>query len=216
MGRMEELVQQLNTLNKHYYTLDEPLVSDIKYDELYEELQKLERKEGRILPDSPTQRVGGEILSKFEKHRHIQPLYSLDKSRSLEEIKAWIHRTNRWIESYNGTTEEKLPDPEYIVEYKFDGLTINLTYNEGKLIMAATRGNGVIGEDITAQVKTIESIPLTIPWTGLIEVQGEGLMPLSALKKYNERATEVLKNARNAAAGALAPKIGRASCRERV
>ncbi len=203
MGRMEELVQQLNTLNRHYYTLDEPLVSDIKYDELYEELQKLERKEGRILPDSPTQRVGGEILSKFEKHRHIQPLYSLDKSRSLEEIKAWIHRTNRWIESYNGTTEEKLPDPEYIVEYKFDGLTINLTYNEGKLIMAATRGNGVIGEDITAQVKTIESIPLTIPWTGLIEVQGEGLMPLSALKKYNERATEVLKNARNAAAGAL-------------
>ena len=123
MGRMEELVQQLNTLNKHYYTLDEPLVSDIKYDELYEELQKLERKEGRILPDSPTQRVGGEILSKFEKHRHIQPLYSLDKSRSLEEIKAWIHRTNRWIESYNGTTEEKLPDPEYIVEYKFNGLT---------------------------------------------------------------------------------------------
>ena len=203
MGRMEELVQQLNTLNRHYYTLDEPLVSDIKYDELYEELQKLERKEGRILPDSPTQRVGGEILSKFEKHRHIQPLYSLDKSRSLEEIKAWIHRTNRWIENYNGTTEEKLPDPEYIVEYKFDGLTINLTYNEGKLIMAATRGNGVIGEDITAQVKTIESIPLTIPWTGLIEVQGEGLMPLSALKKYNERATEVLKNARNAAAGAL-------------
>ena len=84
MGRMEELVQQLNTLNRHYYTLDEPLVSDIKYDELYEELQKLERKEGRILPDSPTQRVGGEILSKFEKHRHIQPR---NKS-GMEELKS--------------------------------------------------------------------------------------------------------------------------------
>src|SRR5699024_1311875 len=150
-------------------------------------------------PNSPTSRIGGEILSNFETHNHISPLYSLDKARSIEEIDAWILRTNRIADD----SSKILNDVEYIVEYKFDGLTINLTYENGVLINAATRGNGRTGEEILAQVKTIASIPMRIPYKGLIEVQGEGVMPISKFNEYNEIAPIKLKNPRNAAAGAL-------------
>ena len=200
---MEALVKRLNELNLHYYTLDDPLVSDKEYDALYSRLRELEKETGVILPNSPTQRVGGEILSQFARHEHISQLYSLDKSQSMEDLEAWMERTQRLIENYNRTATDPLPKPAYVVEYKFDGLTINLTYEGGRLQVAATRGNGVVGENITEQVKTISTIPLEIPWQGLVEIQGEGLMPLSALKRYNETAEEPLKNARNAAAGAL-------------
>lgn len=201
---MRTLVDQLNTLNYHYYTLDEPLVADAEYDALYDELVRLEKETGTILPDSPTQRVGGEILDEFVKHRHLGQLYSLDKTRSEGEIRAWAERLERAISAHNAEhPDAALPKPVYLCELKFDGLTINLTYEDGALVMAATRGNGVIGEEVLPQVRTIRSIPLRIPYRGRIEVQGEGVMPLSSLERYNETAEVPLKNARNGAAGAI-------------
>lgn len=202
-NRIRELVDTLNQLSYYYYTLDSPKVSDKEYDALYDELLRLERERGIILSDSPTQRVGGAPLEKFEKHRHLGSLWSLDKSQSFGELRNWDQRVRRLIEQYNLEHNEKLPQPTYVMELKFDGLTINLTYKDGNLVQGATRGNGTIGEAILPQLKTIKSIPLSIGHKGTIEVQGEGLMPLPALEKYNETAVEPLKNARNAAAGAL-------------
>lgn len=205
MHRLEELVKELNHYNYHYYTLDNPLISDKEYDVLYDELVALEQEGGIILPDSPTQRVGGEILKGFKPHKHLSPLWSLDKAQNIEQLRSWNGRVQRLVQDYNTKNPENpLPVPEYAIELKFDGLTLNLTYTDGKLVQASTRGNGVTGEGILAQVKTIKSVPLTIPYTdGTIEVQGEGIMNLSVLSKYNETAAEPLKNARNAAAGAL-------------
>lgn len=201
--RIQELVKQLNNWNYHYYTLDEPIVSDAEYDRLYDELAGLEKETGIVFDDSPTQRVGGEVLDKFEKHVHLSSLYSLDKAQNEMGILNWMERNQRLLNQYKAEQNIDLPELEYFIELKFDGLTINLTYNEGKLVMAATRGNGVVGEEILPQVKTIPSIPMRIDYKGLVEIQGEGVMPLSALARYNERNEIPLKNARNAAAGAL-------------
>lgn len=204
--RMEQLVAELQRYNHHYYTLDNPVVSDKEYDKLYDELAALEKETGIVLPDSPTQRVGGDLLKGFEPHRHLSRLWSLDKAQDEEDLFAWNQRVLKLIQDYNTKhpNEEPLPDPTYVVELKFDGLTLNLTYTDGLLVQASTRGNGVIGEGILPQVKTIRSVPLSIPFKeGTIEVQGEGIMNLSVLEKYNETAADPLKNARNAAAGAL-------------
>ncbi|GIO35146.1 DNA ligase 2 [Paenibacillus antibioticophila] len=205
MNKMEQLIEQLNQYNYHYYTLDQPLVSDKEYDRLYDELTALEAQTGVQLPDSPTLRVGGELLDGFKPHRHLAPLWSLDKAQNEEQLLLWNGRVQRLIQDYNTKhPENPLPAPSYAIELKFDGLTLNLTYRDGKLVQASTRGNGVVGEGILAQVKTIKSVPLSIPYQdGTIEVQGEGIMNLSVLAKYNETAAEPLKNARNAAAGAL-------------
>ena len=192
---MQELVDRLNTYARAYYVEDAPLISDGEYDALEAELIALEKETGIVLPDSPTHRVGGEPLEKFEEHRHLGRLWSLDKVRTLEGIREWMDRVKRLLD-----LEE---DPLYALEYKFDGLTINLTYENGVLVQGATRGNGVTGEAILPQLKTIRSLPLTIPFTGRMEVQGECIMRLSVLEKYNKTAKEPLKNARNAAAGAL-------------
>lgn len=201
--RMKELIDIIEDLNYHYYTLDDPKLSDGEYDKIYYELVELEKQTGVVLPYSPTQRVGGEILEKFQKHVHLGKLWSLDKSQSIGELKNWDKRVRKLIEEYNTIHEDKLPEPTYVVEYKFDGLTINLTYKNGELVEGATRGNGEVGEAILSQIKTIKPIPLKIDFKGTIEIQGEGLMPLSALEKYNQIHVEPLKNARNAAAGAL-------------
>lgn len=202
--KQRELINRLNELNYHYYTLDEPLVSDKEYDALYDELVSLEKSSNHVEEDSPTKRVGGEILEAFTKHVHLGSLYSLDKSRTEGEIRAWADRAMKLVGEYNALNpDNELPKLEFLCELKFDGLTINCTYNEGKLVMAATRGNGEVGEEISAQIKTIKSIPLNIPYEGRIEIQGEGIMPLSSLEKYNEMAETPLKNARNAAAGAI-------------
>jgi DNA ligase (NAD+) len=158
-----------------------------------------------VLPDSPTQRVGGDLLKGFTPHRHLAPLWSLDKAQNIEQLRSWNTRVLRLVNEYNlKNPGNPLPDPCYAVELKFDGLTLNLTYRNGVLEQASTRGNGVVGEGILAQVKTIKSVPLTIPFKeGVIEVQGEGIMNLSVLADYNTRAAEPLKNARNTAAGAL-------------
>lgn len=201
--RIDELIEIINELNYYYYTLDNPKVSDREYDQLYDELVALEEETGIIRDYSPTQRVGGPILEGFEKHTHLGRLWSLDKCRTFEELENWDKRVRRLINEYNSNHGEKLPEPTYILEYKFDGLTINLTYRDGHLVQGATRGNGLEGEAILEQLKTIKSIPMTIPFKGTMEVQGEGVMPLSALEEYNKTAAEPLKNARNAAAGAL-------------
>ncbi|MDY2927369.1 NAD-dependent DNA ligase LigA, partial [Anaerococcus sp.] len=201
--RIDKLIEKIENLNYHYYTLDEPLVSDGEYDQIYDELRQLEEETGYVRDDSPTQIVGGEILDKFEKHFHITKLLSQNKAQTHEELEAWIDRCNRLRDEYNRNHDDKLAELEYIMEYKFDGLTVNLTYNNGLLVNAATRGNGTVGEEISAQVRTIRSIPNKIKEESLLEIQGEALMPLSELTRYNEENELQLKNARNAAAGAL-------------
>lgn len=201
--KMQKLVKELNKYGYYYYTLDKSLIDDKVYDRMYDELVNLEKEENIVLADSPTTRVGGQILKSFQKHKHLNPLYSMNKAQSFDELRDWIEKNKNFIENYNESHKDKLSEMELILELKFDGLTINLTYEDGYLKMATTRGNGLIGEVITSQVKTINSIPLSIDYKGLVEIQGEGLMPLKSLEEYNKKASEKLKNARNAAAGAL-------------
>ena len=190
--RIDELCERLNRYAKSYYMSGEPEVSDAEYDAFYDELCALQVQEGYIPPSSPTRRVGAEPVSEFLPHTHIARLYSLGKVQSEDELRAW----GKKLEAQYGRQE-------YSLEYKYDGLTINLTYDGGVLVEAATRGNGVTGEAILPQVMTIKSIPLTIPFKGKMEVQGEGHMRPSTLRRINESGEETLKNARNAAAGAL-------------
>lgn len=197
--RMKELTARLNKYAYQYYVLDEPTVSDKEYDELYNELLLLEKETGTTLPDSPTRKIGGDPINEFKPHTHLKKLYSLDKCNSFEELREW-----------DAKIKKLAPDVIYTLEYKLDGLTLSLTYENGYYKGAATRGNGETGEDVTAQVSTIKSIPLSVPYKGTFEAQGEGIMRLSALKKYNETAAEPLKNARNGVAGAirnLDPKV---------
>ncbi len=198
LQRMRELIDKLNEASRRYYDQNESDISDDEWDAMYAELRRLEEKTGERMADSPTRRVGGAVMEGFEQHRHIARLWSMDKAQSEEEILAWAQRCEKQTNDAGG-----LPKNSYCVEYKLDGLTVNLTYDGGKLVQAATRGNGEVGEAILPQAMTIRTIPLTIPFTGRMEVQGEGIMRLSELKKYNETAAEPLKNARNAAAGAL-------------
>ena len=200
MDRKRELVDILNKWAHEYYVLDKPTVSDKEYDALYDELRRLEEESGEIYPDSPTRRVGGEPIKAFEKHTHIARLFSLDKAVSETELRAFLTRVEKGAGENN----------DYTVEYKFDGLTVCLTYDKGNFVRATTRGNGVVGEDVTAQVLTIKSFPLTISYQGTLEVRGEAIIRLSVLEEYNKTAAEPLKNARNAAAGAirnLDPKV---------
>lgn len=200
MSRQREITDILNRWAYEYYVLDNPSVSDKEYDELYDELKKLEAESGEVYPDSPTRRVGGEPIAAFERHEHIARLYSLDKSVTDEEMRAFLTRVYK---AAGGETD-------CTVEYKFDGLTVCLTYQDGAFVRATTRGNGVVGEDVTAQVLTIHSYPMRISYRGTLEVRGEAVIRLSVLDAYNRTAKEPLKNARNAAAGAirnLDPKI---------
>lgn len=191
-ARMEQLVKEIEVHNRNYYELDNPTISDTEYDKLYYELVDLEKELNLVLPNSPTQRVGGDVLSGFKKKVHEVRLYSLNKVRSKAELAKWID-----------DMREYAPNTIFTLEYKFDGLQLVIEYENGIYKSATTRGNGMIGEDVTAQVKTIRSLPLEIPFKGNLIVQGEGMMTQSALKKYNEKAKEPLKNARNGVAGAI-------------
>ncbi|WP_123054512.1 NAD-dependent DNA ligase LigA [Clostridium sp. JN-1] len=198
------LIDDLNKYAYQYYALDNPEVSDKEYDLKYDQLLKLEKETGFILPYSPTQRVGDVVLPEFKKYTHKASLWSLDKSQSLDGIREWHDRNQKAVEQYNAVHEEKLPPLRYVLTKKFDGLTINCTYDEnGILTKAATRGTGVIGEDITAQAKTIRSLPLKIENNHVIEVHGEAVMTKESLEEYNKSAQVPLKNLRNGAAGAL-------------
>ena len=192
MSRVRELIDTLNKWAYEYYVLDNPSVSDREYDRLYDELVEIERQTGVVQPDSPTRRVGGQPLKAFDKHEHISRLYSLDKVVTYDRLSAFVTRIKK-----------VKPDADFTVEYKYDGLTMCITYENGAFVRATTRGNGVVGEDVTAQCLTVKSLPLKVPFNGLMEVQGEAVIPLSTLEKYNLTAQEKLKNARNAAAGAV-------------
>ena len=205
MDRMREICDILNKWAYEYYVLDDPSVSDKEYDRLYDELKELERVSGVRLPDSPTRRVGGDPVKGFERHAHIARLYSLDKAVSDDELSAFFTRV------------EKAGKTQFTVEYKYDGLTVCLTYEKGNFVRATTRGNGVEGEDVTAQALTIPSFPLKISYQGTLEVRGEAGVRLSRLQEYNEKhPEEPLKNARNAAAGAVRNLDPKATARRRV
>lgn len=192
LQEMKRLIEEINKHNYNYYVLDNPTISDIEYDKLYYTLVDLEKELNLVLPSSPTQRVGGETLDGFEKKQHEVQLYSLNKVRDFDDLRSWVDDMNK----LSGGTD-------FVLEYKFDGLQMVLEYNNGHFVSATTRGNGTIGEDVTAQVKTIQTVPLEIPFKNRLIVQGEVMMTNKNFELYNKTATEKLKNARNAAAGAI-------------
>ena len=192
MERMRWLVNELNKHCYNYYVLDNPTISDIEFDKMYDELLELEKQTGIVFDDSPTRRVGGEVLDGFVKVAHEIKMYSLDKCRSYEEIEKFV-----------SDIKSIVPTSTFTLGYKYDGLTVVIEYRDGKLFRAATRGNGIIGEDVTEQVKTIKSVPLSIPFKKRLIVSGEGIITDENLKKYNEKTNEPLKNARNAVSGAI-------------
>jgi DNA ligase (NAD+) len=197
MDEMKKLIERLNLLNYHYYILDDPIASDDEWDKLYKRLRVLEDECGIVLDNSPTKKVGGDPIKNFETVVHETRLWSMDKAQSFDELFAWEERVR------NKLKEKFTEEPEFSLEYKFDGLTVNVTYENGILTDAVTRGNGIEGERIFEQAKTIRSLPLEIDFKGRLQVQGEGIMKKSVFDKYNETASDPLKNPRNAAAGAL-------------
>ena len=195
--RMNELVDLLNRYADEYYRLDKPSVSDAEYDRLYRELVELERANpDQVLPHSPTHRVGGKILDGFEKFTHLYPLYSLQDAFSREELEAFDQRVRK-----------EFPQATYICELKIDGLSISLTYEAGRLVVGATRGDGSVGENITENLKRVKDIPLTLPEPLDITVRGECYMPKTSFERVNlerqEKGEPEFANPRNAAAGTL-------------
>ena len=195
--RINELVELLNRYADEYYCLDKPSVSDAEYDRLYRELVELERANpDQVLPHSPTHRVGGKILDGFEKFTHLYPLYSLQDAFSQEELEAFDQRVRK-----------EFPQATYICELKIDGLSISLTYEAGRLVVGATRGDGSVGENITENLKRVKDIPLTLPEPLDITVRGECYMPKTSFERVNlerqEKGEPEFANPRNAAAGTL-------------
>ena len=203
--RIKELTDLLNEANTKYYVLDAPEMPDFEYDRLLRELEELEAANPELaMPDSPTRRVGGEALSQFEKVQHPVPLRSLQDVFSTEELQEFLDKM-----------KEAYPSAEFSVEPKIDGLSVALEYENGTFVRGATRGDGQIGEDVTENLKTIRSIPMTIPDApGRLIVRGEVFMPKSVFEQLNaereEEGKPLFANPRNAAAGSLRqldPKI---------
>jgi DNA ligase (NAD+) len=200
---IERLVTELNEHSYRYYVLDAPVISDPEYDRLYRHLKELEEAHHYILPDSPTQRVGAPPLDKFKKVKHAEQMLSLDNAFSYDEVREFDARVKRFLK-----TEEEI---EYTVEPKYDGLAMELTYKNGLLDHASTRGDGIEGEDVTANMRTIKSIPLKIegihPIPEQLDVRGEVYMDVAefeALNREREKAGEpAFANPRNAAAGSV-------------
>lgn len=194
---MRELETLLTKYNYEYHVLDNPSISDHEYDQLFHELLELEEKHPELKSDtSPTTRVGGVVLDKFEKVSHETAMLSLSNAFNEEDLRA-----------FNDRIEKAVGKVEYMCELKIDGLAVSLLYNDGKLIQGATRGDGTVGENITANLKTIHAIPLTTNLTEQFEVRGEAYMPKDAFEKLNkareENNQQVFQNPRNAAAGSL-------------
>ena len=203
--RAAELREQLVYHGHRYYVLDDPEIGDDAYDALLDELRAIERDHPELVtPDSPTQRVGGEPVSKLDKVTHLQPMLSLANARSEEELRAWVDRMR------NHLAREGIDDPafEFVAEPKIDGLAISLIYEDGVLVRGATRGNGEVGEDVTHNLRTIPSIPLRIDDAPrLLEVRGEVYMSLPDFTALNERRASqglsTFMNPRNSAAGTI-------------
>lgn len=195
--RMDELIEIINKASYEYYTLDNPTITDQEYDDYYHELEKIEKEHPELIrEDSPTKRIGGVIIDEFEKVTHEVPMMSLGDIFSEEEIIEFDERVKKTI-----------PNPQYVCELKIDGLSVSLLYRDGKLVRGATRGNGIVGENITHNVKTIKSVPLSIDLKDEIEVRGEIYMPRKSfleLNKQKEKNNEPLfANPRNAASGSV-------------
>jgi DNA ligase (NAD+) len=208
LKRIEELRSLLQKASYAYYVLDAPIMEDTVYDRLYRELQELETKNPELItPDSPTQRVGERPATHFTSVRHNIPLYSLENAFNIEELQNWEQRWRRHIPNqYN------IGEIEYVSELKIDGAALALTYENGVLVRGVTRGDGIMGEDITQNVRTIRSIPLRLNFDGLeniakVEVRGEAFLPLQVFKEINEKrqkaGEQVFANPRNAVAGTL-------------
>lgn len=213
LHRIEELRREIEHHNFCYYVLDRPEIGDGEFDKLYRELKALEEKYPEFLtPDSPTQKVGGAPSTDFREVRHRIPLMSLSNAMSVEELDRWGERLVKSLEE-NDISGRKI---EYVCELKIDGLSVALTYKNGKLVEGATRGNGEIGEDVTLNIKTIKDIPHVLkprdnmPVPELLEVRGEVYMPVSSFRKLNDDLAEggqqLFANPRNAAAGSLRQK----------
>jgi len=207
--RIEELRRLIHYHNYRYYVLNEPEISDAEYDALMRELRRLEEEHPELItPDSPTQRVGAKPLEKFEKVRHPKPMLSLQDAFNDEEMWAWLERIRKILPA-----GVKLEDLEFTVEPKVDGLTVVLTYENGIYVKGATRGNGVEGEDVTQNLKTIRGVPLRIPISPdgppprRLVVRGEAFMPIDKFEEFNRRQAEMgqktFANPRNAAAGSI-------------
>ena len=195
--RMEELIKIINQANIDYNTYDNPTITDQEYDNYLRELQKLEEAHPELVkPYSPTNKIGGKVIDEFNKVVHDIPMLSLSDVFNEDEIIEFDERVRKVIKN-----------PKYVCELKIDGLAVSLKYENGKLVRAATRGDGVIGEDITHNVVTIKTIPLTLSEAIDIEIRGEVYMRKSVLKMLNERrkeeGKELLANVRNAAAGSV-------------
>ncbi|HLO98872.1 MAG TPA: NAD-dependent DNA ligase LigA, partial [Fimbriimonas sp.] len=200
--RALELRNLLEFHNYRYYVLDQPEISDTQYDLLFRELVDLETADPSLkTPDSPTQRVGATPISGFVQHNHLQPMLSLDNAFSPDELRQFDERVKKAM----GTSE----DVEYFVELKFDGASLSLTYEDGLLTIATTRGDGSTGENVTHNAKTLRGVPLRLrqPVSGVIEVRGEVVMLKSVFDELNrlksERGEQVFANPRNAASGGL-------------
>jgi DNA ligase (NAD+) len=203
--RAEELRRQLEYHGHRYYVLDDPDISDPDYDALLNELRDIEAEHPELRsPDSPTQRVGGQPLDKFEEVPHLQPMLSLANARNEEELAAWVVRSERYL-ARQGV---EMGDVLFVTEPKIDGLAISLVYEDGVLVRGATRGNGEVGEDVTQNLRTIGAIPLRVEDAPpLLEVRGEIYLPLSAFARLNEQRAEAgeptFMNPRNSAAGSI-------------
>lgn len=204
LSDIKSLIDKLNEYSYRYYAMDDPSISDAEYDKLYDKLVNLEKETGIVLPYSPTQRVGDVVLPKFNKYKHKAKLWSLAKAQNIGELKDFCEKCDRFVRDYNNNNEDKLPKVSYILTKKFDGLTINITYDDsGILVNAATRGTGYVGEEVTPQIKTIKAVPLKIDNNFSFEIHGEAIMTKEAFEKYNKTSDTPLKNLRNGAAGAL-------------
>ena len=204
-ARAEELRRQLEYHGHRYYVLDDPELSDPDYDALLNELRDLEADNEELrTPDSPTQRVGGQPLDKFEEVPHLQPMLSLANARNEEELAAWVVRSERYL-ARQGV---EMGDVHFVTEPKIDGLAISLVYEDGVLVRGATRGNGEVGEDVTQNLRTIGAIPLRVEDAPpLLEVRGEIYLPLAAFARLNEQRAAAgeptFMNPRNSAAGSI-------------
>ena len=185
--RLDELREQVDHHLYRYHVLDEPEISDAEYDRLYDELKALEDEhQDLITPDSPTQRVGAPPSERFKKVQHLTPMGSLEKVTDDESLLKWAEDVRKRLDS-----DEPVA---YVIEPKIDGLAINLTYEDGVLVRGATRGDGIQGEDVTVNLRTIPSVPLKMRGDGLpsvAEVRGEVYMPLSGFRELNARVAEL-------------------------
>ena len=209
--KIADLVQQLNQYAYEYYTLDAPSVPDSEYDQLYRQLEELERVYPHLrLPESPTQRVGGAILSAFESVTHHVPMLSLNNAFSIQDEQGRFNHAETLAFNERVCKDLAQTSVEYTVEPKFDGLSVSLRYENGVLIQAATRGDGTTGENVTENIKTIRNIPLKLHGQSLpelLEVRGEVVMLKTDFVALNQRQEanneKLFANPRNAAAGSL-------------